>query len=112
MICTINKVMDRYGSTMTLHRQGEATSFRGFLQPFRSKSLQNTRENATLLGAYGAEQYVLLAPGELAVAKGDTVGWGQQLYAVKQAETVIAAGKAAYRWCICVRKGGEDTWGS
>lgn len=112
MICTINKVLDRYGSEMTLHRQDKTISFRGFLQPFRSKSLRNTRENATILGIYAAGQYVLLAPGDLAVEAGDTVNWGEQFYAVKQAETVMAVGVVAYRWCICVRKGGEDTWGS
>lgn len=112
MICTINKVLDRYGSEMTLHRQDKTISFRGFLQPFRSKSLQNTRENATMLGIYAAGQYVLLAPGDLVIEKGDDFCWGEHFYTVKQAETVMAAGKAAYRWCICVKKGGEDSWGS
>ena len=112
MICTINKVLDRYGTEMILHRQEDKTVFRGFLQPFRSKSMQNARENATVLGICAAGQYVLLAPGDLAVEKGDVCQWGEHLYAVKQAETVMSAGRAAYRWCICVKKGGEDTWGS
>ena len=112
MTYTIEKVLNRYGSTMTLHHNGEVVDFRGFLQPYRSKSLQSTQTDATLLGNRTAGQYVLLAPGDLAVENGDTVSWCGNTYRIKRSEIVMAADVAIYRWCICVKKGGEGIWGS
>lgn len=112
MICTINKVLDRYGSAMMLHHGGETVTFRGFFQPYRSKSWQNTQAAATPLGYRMTGQYVLLMAGDVAVDDGDTVSWCDNAYVIKRSEIVMSAGVAAYRWCICVKEGGEDTWGS
>ena len=112
MVYTMDKILTRYGNLMVLHRGEETVPFRGFLQPFRSKSQQGMQPKYTPLGKWAAGQYVLLAPAEVRLTIEDTVSLSDRSFTVKRIEPVMAAGAVVYYWGLCEEKGGEDTWGS
>lgn len=112
MVCTMDKVLTRYGSLMALHRGEERVQFRGFLQPFRSKSQQGMQPKYTPLGKRAAGQYVLLAPADVPLATEDTVSLNDRCFTVKRIEPVMVADKTAYCWGLCVEKEGDSQWGS
>ncbi len=111
MVCTMEKILSRYGSLISLIRTNETVQFRGFLQPFRSKSQRAAQVEQTPLGKAVAGQYVLLAPPSAGVCKGDTVGINDRKFTVRRLEQVMVTDTVAYCWGLCVEKGGDDIWG-
>ena len=107
---TIDKVMRKYGSSMVVLQGEKAMPFRGFLQHSGSKSWQNMEAEHCPLGQIPTGQYVLMAPMVPDIAEGDTLICGELKVVVRRVETVMLGDKPQYRWGLCVRKGGEDTW--
>lgn len=110
MFYTMERILRKYGSAMTLIRGGKAMPFRGFLQHSGSKSWQNMRAGYCPAGRIPSGQYVLLAPMLPEVAEGDTLICGDRKVVVQNIETVMAGDTPLYRWGLCVRKGGEESW--
>ncbi len=106
MVDAIEKVLRRYGSSMTLVHSGMQIPFSGFLQHFRSKSWQNMQREFGPLGQIPRGQYVLIAPMEPEIDEGDTITQGRFQVVVRRIETVTVGDRAAYRWGLCVKKDG------
>ncbi len=106
MIYAMDEVLRRYGSTLVLHREGRNLPFRGFLQSFRSKSLQNARRVIGPLGQIPKGQYVLLAPLEPMLQEGDRITLGQLETEICRLDTVMLGDRAVYRWGLCEKRGG------
>ena len=111
MTCTMDKIFTRYGSLMTRHRGPEEMQFRGFLQPFRSKSQLHTYPKFTPLGQRGAGPYVLLAPATAELEQEDTVSVADRQYTLKRIEPIMAKDTVVYYWGLCVEKEVDEPWG-
>lgn len=109
---TVEKLMQRYGTPMTLQKDGESFPIRAFLQDTQSRSQENAKQDMSPLGRIGTGMYVYMGPVEPAAAAGDYITMDGKCFQVRRAENVMVGSKAAYRWGLCVEKGGEDTWGS
>ena len=106
MIGSIEKVLKRYGSQLTVQKDGKNLEFRGFLQHFRSKSKDYTQQTFSYLGQIPKGQYVLLAPVLPQLKVGDVLMMGQLQVEVRRLEAVECCGQPAYLWGLCVKKGG------
>ena len=107
----IDRILNAYGSAITLHRQDEVFHIRVFFQPVRSKSWQYLEGNYSPLGEVPRGQYVYIGPADQALETGDTLTVSQKDYMVRRCEPVFYGEEIAYYWAMCVEKGGEDTWG-
>lgn len=107
----IGKIMECYGTAVTLCRQDETFQVRAFFQPVRSKSWQYLEGTYGPLGEVPRGQYVYLGPVEPMAQSGDTLIVAGKAYSMRRAETVYAGSDPAYCWGMCVEKGGEDSWG-
>lgn len=110
MVFTIDKILKQYGTGLWLKHGQREESFRGFLQPARSKSLHNLRKEFSPLGQQPDGMYVLLAPAQLEAECGDAVILGDKSYELRRVETVMCGDRILYIWGLCREKGGEDTW--
>lgn len=110
MVYTIDKILKKYGTGMKIKRGQQEESFRGFLQPSRSKSIQNLQKDFSPLGQIPNGMYVLLAPTCVDAKCGDTVLSGERSYELRRVERIMHGDKALYIWALCKEKGGEDTW--
>ena len=110
MVYTIDKILKRYGTGMMLKHGQQEESFRGFLQPSQSKSLQNLQKGFSPLGQIPDGMYVLLAPADLEAECGDSVALGDKSYELRRVEKVMYGDRPLYIWALCREKGGEDTW--
>ena len=107
----VDKILMQYGSAMTLTGSGGTAEVRGFLQPVRSKSLQNMVPVMTPLGEFSRGQYIYIGPAGTAAEEGDTLTLGDKAYTIRRAELYYYGDEPAYLWGLCVEKGSEDTWG-
>ena len=107
----VGKILETYGTAVTLQQSGNALAIRAFFQPVRSKSLQYLEGNYSPLGEVPRGQYVYIGPGSLHLSVGDTLMVGKGSYLVRRLEPVYCGDEIAYYWGMCVENGGEDTWG-
>lgn len=112
MVLTIEKVLRRYGSRLTLHGGDKTVVFHGFLQHSGSRSWYNMEPRYSPLGQIPRGKYILLAPVETPVSVGDTLDDGCTTVTVRRIENVKMGDNAIYLWGLCEEKGGEDHWGS
>lgn len=110
MVQTIDKILKCYGTGLVLKHGQQKESFRGFLQPSRSKSLQNLEKDFSSLGQIPDGMYVLLAPANISAESGDLVLMGENAYELQRVEKMMYGDRVLYIWGLCREKGGEDTW--
>jgi hypothetical protein len=108
---TIETVMGKYGTDLTVVEEGETKTVRGFLRAVNSKSWQSMESEATLLGEITRGQYVYMGPVDGAVKEGDTLILGDRSYLFRRTELYYYGNQAVYQWGLCVEKGVNDTWG-
>ena len=109
---TVEKMMRRYGSNMTVCSAGESKPVRAFFRAVNSRSWQSMESEATLLGEITRGQYAYIGPIETEVKEGDTLFLGQKQYLFRRVEPYYYGNEAIYQWGLCVEKGVNDTWGS
>ena len=107
----IDKILNTYGSAVTLQRKDEEFSIRVFFQPVRSKSWQYLEGNYSPLGEIPRGQYVYIGPVEPKANAGDTLIVADKSYWLRRTELVRDAEGPVYCWGLCVEKGGEVNWG-
>ena len=107
----VTKILNTYGTAVTLNHRGMSRELRVFFQPVRSKSWQYLEGTYSPLGEIPRGQYVYIGPVEPAAEAGDTVTVDQKQYKLRRCELIYDAGGPVYRWGMCVEKGGADTWG-
>jgi len=108
----LEKMMDRWGTTMTLQRDGVNWELKGFLQETGSRNWQNMEKVFTPLGEIPRGQYLYLGPLEPETGVGDVLLKGGRIFEIRRSEVIYFGDAPAYSWGLCVEKGGEDTWGS
>lgn len=106
MQALFHRMFDRYGAEMTL---GDET-VSGFFHSVNSRSWQNMERLCGPLGEIPRGQYIGVLPASAVCAAGDTLLVGQQSYEIRRVEQMCLKGEPIYLWCLCVQKGGDDTW--
>ena len=109
---TVEKLMTRYGTDMTIVSGEEQKTARGFFRAVNSKSWQNMESVVSLLGEISRGQYVYLGPADQAVKEGDTLLLGEKSYLFRRVEPYYFGNQPIYLWGLCVEKGVNDTWGT
>lgn len=107
----VGKILETYGSAMTLQQEENTFAIRAFFQPVRSKSWQYLEGNYSPLGEIPRGQYVYIGPVEPKANAGDTLIVDDKSYWLRRTELVRDSNGPVYCWGMCVEKGGEDTWG-
>ena len=110
MRAMLEKVMGRWGTTVTLQRSGQ--SYKAFLHETGSRTWQNMEKVYTPLGEVPRGQYLYMGPVEPALQVGDVLRCGGKIYELRRAEATLYGDLPIYCWGLCVEKGGEDTWAS
>lgn len=109
MLC---KLIQRYGASMILMKNGEESSIRAFLQESRSKSTENTHRQFLPVGELPRGRYVYIGPAVPMAEIGDLLIWQDRVFEVRQAEAIVFADQPIYCWGLCVERGGDSVWGS
>ena len=109
---TIETVMAKYGTDMTIVREEETKTVRGFFRAVNAKSWQSIESEASLLGEITRGQYVYMGPAEAGIKEGDTIRLGEKMYLLRRVEFYYFGNQPLYQWGLCVEKGVNDTWGS
>ena len=107
----IGKILNAYGTAVTLCRGEREYEIRAFFQPVRSKSWAYLDGEYSPLGEIPRGQYVYIGPVEPAAEAGDSLTVGHKGYWLRRTELIYDANGPVYCWGMCVEKGGEDTWG-
>ena len=103
----VERILRQYGSIITLRRTDEDCQFRGFLNHTGSHSWQNMRRNYGPLGEFPGGQYVLLAPLEPVLKRGDLLLMDGRRYRIRRLEKENLGDMALCQWGLCVEEGGE-----
>lgn len=108
----VEKILNSYGSDLTLCHDGTAFPVKGFLQSGRSVSQRSMEWKMWPLGQLPTDSYVYIGPVMPQVQAGDVLMQGEKEYELRQVEAVFYENTPIYLWGLCVQKGGADTWGS
>ena len=109
---TVERLMEKYGTDMTIVSDTETKTARGFFRAVNSKSWQSMESEATLLGEISRGQYAYIGPVGIGISEGDTMVLGGREYLFRRVEPYYYGNEAVYLWGLCVEKGVNDTWGS
>lgn len=104
MLQLLERAFGLYGREALLTSGGTQKRVKAFFQGSNSKSWQNMQRVYGPLGEIPRGQYLcFLQPGT--AAEGDSLEMDGKAYRICRVEDM-----AAYQWCLCTEKGGEDTW--
>ena len=109
---TVEQVLRKYGTDLTIVSEEETKTVRGFFRAVNSKSWQSMESEATLLGEISRGQYAYMGPADAGVKEGDTILLGDRVSLLRRVELYYYGNQAIYQWGLCVEKGVNDTWGS
>ena len=109
---TVEKLLSRFGTDMTIVSGEQENTVRGFFRAVNSQSWQSMESEATLLGEISRGQYALLVSARETLEEGDTILLGGRSYLLRRREWYYYGNQAIYQWGLCVEKGVNDTWGS
>ena len=112
MRATVERVLEVYGTDMTVSGQMGMEDVRAFFRAINSKSWQSMENNASLLGEVSRGQYAYIGPAGVEVREGDTLTVGDRKYLFRRVEPYYYGNQVIYMWGLCVEKGVNDTWGS
>ena len=109
---TVEKILNRYGSPITLHRFEGDFELRGFMQHTASLGWQNMQKVYSPIGEIPRGQYLLLLPPEPLLVKGDYLFREEIWYRVCRVEKVFYREEVIYCWCLCEEGGKLGSWGN
>ena len=106
----VGKILRCYGQEIRIPRLG--VSVWGFLQSVRGKGQHLVLKDVGPLGVTEEGQYVYIGPVEPELAEDEQIQLQGENYVVRRTELVAGPGGPAYRWAMCVKRGGDDLWGN
>lgn len=105
----MEKVLQRYGMTVEVWHDGVINRVKVFFQPVVARI---AREVSTPLGMAPQGQYHYFGPAEQPIEVDDEVLYSGANYRVIRTEEIWDDQGVVFRWAVCRRKGGGDTWAS
>lgn len=109
---TVDTILKRYGTELTITGEKGSRQVRGFFRAVNAKSWQSMEREATRLGEITRGQYAYLGPADGAVREGDTLTLGEKRYLFRRVEEYYYGDQPLYQWGLCVERGVNDTWGT
>ena len=110
MNALVEKVLERYGSRIVLHRGEERLGFRGFFHHTASKDWHNMEKVFSPLGQIPRGQYAIIAPASLGLKVGDILEHNGKSYSLRRVEIILVRDEALYSWGLCVERGATSQW--
>ena len=109
---TVDMILQKYGTEVTLYRGYDGVKLRGFFQPVSSTSWQSVGHMVSPLGYNNRAEYLCILPAEAEIREGDVLQIQDRLYTAQRVESYCYCDRVVYRWSLCVEKGGMEVWGS
>lgn len=106
----IRRVIQSYGSTVTVVREEESTSVRAFLQLVTSKSWQNMERMIPSGGQIKRGQFLYIGPADVEVKDAVRLECGGRVFRVRRADVILFQDEPLFIWGLCVEGGPEDPW--
>lgn len=106
----VGKLLDSYGTQITLIHDGQRLELKGFVQTGGSLSQRSAKRKMTALGEIPGNQYLYIGPADSPAQPGDLLIHNTRQYELRQLETVMYQNTPVYHWGLCVEAGGADTW--
>ena len=97
----LEKMMNRYGISLSVTIGKETWNIRGIFQPVFSKSRQSKERSYSALGTAPKGQYLLIAPAEPTMFMGCGLAAKGKRYRLRRVDTVYHQDKPVYQWCLC-----------
>lgn len=107
----VEKIFQCHGRTVQAVHDGRMLQVRGFFQAVTGKGQNMARLSVGPLGTQGTGQFVYLGPVEPRLEEGDELTVDGKEYILRRCEVIDGMNGPAYRWGMCVEKGGADEWG-
>ena len=104
----LEKLIDEFGTEMTLRQRDSAVTVRGFL---RRSGSQAPESQMCALGEVPRGQYLYLGPAVPMAQAGDILELEGKGYVFRDTEPIRLGDRTLYCRGICRETGGEDTWG-
>lgn len=96
----IQRVLERYGQTVTVEREGEGVSGRAFLQPVAERGEQ-VPEDFTGIGWLDGRLWLYL--GQTEVGAGDLILWNSMEFRVRSSRPYHIGDEPLYWWASLER---------
>lgn len=109
---TVDMLLRKYGTEITLCRGEEAVKVRGFFQPVNSTSWQSVGHTVSPLGYDNRAEHLCILPAAEEIREGDALQVQGRQYLAQRVESYCCCDQVVYRWALCVAKGVEDAWGN
>lgn len=105
------EIFRRYGSEISAFDGKGWTVFHGFLQAVTERGSSHYQKEVSPVGQIPLGTYVYIGPATIPVQEGGLLKKDGQEYRLCRVEAMSGAKGPVYNWGLCVKKGGEDTWG-
>lgn len=106
----VDKLLNQYGTQITLLHDGQKIALKGFLQTGGSLSQRSAKRKMSPLGEIPGNQYLYIGPAGAPAQPGDILLQNGRKYELRQLETILYRSVPIYHWGLCVEAGGADTW--
>ena len=104
----VSRLIDRYGSDMTITTGGRKVPTRAFLQLVTSKSWQNMERMVSTGGEIPRGQFLYVGPADLPLRGRDILLTGGRTFIVRRADPIVYKNQPLFIWGLCVE--GGDEW--
>ena len=105
----ISRLIDRYGTDLTIVTERGRVNRKGFLQLVASKSWQNMERMLCTGGEIPRGQYLYIGDADLELKGRDVIMTGGKNYIVRRADFIVYRSEPIFVWGLCVE--GGDIWG-
>lgn len=107
---SVEKLIKRFGSPMTLLRSDGQTPIRAFFHETYSKSQMNALREFSYLGEIPKGSFTYIGPADAPVSNGDGVFWYGRTFEFRRAEPVMLGDTVMYYWGVCLEIGKGLLW--
>lgn len=101
----IARLIDLYGSDLTVSREDGETQVKAFLQLVTSKSWQNMDRMIPSIGEVPRGQFLYLGPTDVPLNAYDSIAMDGRIFLVRRADAIWYRSERIFIWGLCVEGG-------
>lgn len=102
----IARLIQTYGSAVTVVSDGVETQTKAFLQLVTSKSWQNMERMIPSIGEVPRGQFLYLGPPDVPLNAYDRIKSDGRTFLVRRADAILYRSEQIFIWGLCVEGGG------
>ncbi len=106
----ISRLIQNYGSTVTVVGDTGNLQVKAFLQLVTSKSWQNMERMIPAGGEIKRGQFLYIGPAEVSISQAQRLECGGRSFRVRRADAILYKDKPLFIWGLCVEGGPLDPW--